>query len=828
MIYANSPQSDINSFPSDWIDPAKKAQPEYSLQYAKAAYEMFLKDKCLISTSRRQDFITNRLYAEGVQNNLKYKKWTAQKNEQGQWESFVDLDYSPVSDIPKYRDIVMGLMEKRSYDITVTAIDPYSDKERMSIKFDMWAKKTLNDILEKEQIMLEAGIEEEMLPQTKEELQIFEQMGGIKLPAETAIESALEYLFYINGWNEIAKKVRQDLFDNGIAATREYVDKNGQHKIRYVDVVNLLAVNTRDSEFKDSTWAGEIVEMTLSDLVSEAGDSFTPEEYRIIANKFVDKYGTQEIPLQGFVDTDSDQFRNYNFLDRYGNYKIQVLDLTWFTVDEKYYQRREAKDGTMMTYDAPYGFEITEYEYTKEGNLYYRKRKGSFDREPISEKVYAQGIKKQKYGKKREVAKSAVKMVYGCKWIVGSDYVYDYGKTTDMPREKHNERETKLPYNIYRLSNKSYVERMMPFVDMYMRSWMKLQNAVAKARPKGILVELGALENMTIDGKTFTPLQILELHDATGNLLYKEQGTYGEPGNTGRSKPVQELQNGLGSEFSEHISVMNYSVQKIREVTGFNEAFDASTPDPKQSVRGAQLAVNATSNALQPLMSAYENIHERTARSAGLRIQIMSKYKSLKGFDRAISDTKLKIIEITSDLSMMSMGIKIESRPTEEQKIELKNAALQAMNARNAQGVPQITYSDYLFINRVMEGGNIQMAEAVLAYRIQKREEQQQAIAEKNSEMNAQIQERSMQAKAQADQQSMAMQSEIKLAEINAQANAQIMIDNNKLEKQKEIEMAKTQGKMAASSNKDETDIKKKLIESNTVITKEKIKGGTK
>ncbi len=210
--FINSPKQANNPFPSDWIDPALKAKKEYNLAYAKAAYEVFINDQSLVTISRRQDFITNRLYAEGVQSNEKYKKWTSTKNETGQWESFIDLDYTPVSPIPKYRDIVLGLMEKRQYEICLDAIDPVSDDTREAMKFKMWAKKLLSDILEKQQIMLEVDEgAEELLPQTREELEIFSQMGGIKLPTEIAMSAILDLTFDLNNWPEIAKKVREDL-----------------------------------------------------------------------------------------------------------------------------------------------------------------------------------------------------------------------------------------------------------------------------------------------------------------------------------------------------------------------------------------------------------------------------------------------------------------------------------------------------------------------------------------------------------------------------------------------------------------------------------------
>ncbi len=820
-------------FPSDWIDPALKGKPQYSLDYARAAYQLYMNDNCVVTLSRRNDYIINRLYAEGLQDNTKYKKWNSIQDDTGQWVSYVDLDYMVVSPIQKYRDIVMELMNKRSYDIVVDAIDPYSEESREVMKFDMWAKTVLNGILEKQQIALEGGIEEEILPQTREELEIFNAMGGFKLPVECAIQSVVDLSFQLNDWPETAKKVREDLFDNGIAGVREYINRDGKHIVRYVDPVNLFVIPSRKSDYKDSTCIGEMIEMMVSDLYAEAGDQFTREQYKDIVNKCANKFGNPNVFLSDFVDTDSAEFRQFGFLGRFGSYKIRVFDVTWFTVDEDYYQKRENESGQALVYKEAYGYEVKDYIYFTEGEgedkRYFKKQNNAGVANSlnnmgieISKGNYYQETNKQKNGKKRSVLKGSCQMVYGTKWITGTDYVYDFGKTTDMPREKTDLSKTELPYKVYRLGNKSYVERMMPFADLYMRSWLKLQNAIAKARPKGIQVEIKSLENMTIAGKEFTPLQSLALYDATGNIIYSGTGTYGDPT---RHSPVQELTGGMGAEFSELIGAMNFAVQSIRDVTGFNELFDASTPNPKQSVEGAKMALSSSNNALGPLMSAFENIHVRAAKSAALRFQIMSKFGKLKGYEQAISSAKRKIIEISEDCSMASLGIAIVSRPTEEQKAEIKTAAIQAMNTRDAQGVPQITYADYLFVCRVLEGGNLKMAEAILAYRIQKRSQEQQAIAQKNSEMNGQLQQQSIEAQAAAAKEQAAMNTDLKIKEINASAQAQIMIDNNKLSQTKDIEIIKAGSKERQSSQKDSTDVAKKVIESQTAIEKEHLKG---
>ncbi len=125
---------------------------------------------------------------------------------------------------------------------------------------------------------------------------------------------------------------------------------------------------------------------------------------------------------------------------------------------------------------------------------------------------------------------------------------------------------------------------------------------------------------------------------------------------------------------------------------------------------------------------------------------------------------------------------------------------------------------------RILDGGNLKMAEAILAHRIQQRIEQQQAIAQQNSQMNSQVQQESIAAQAQAAQAQLGMQTNADIMKINAQADADIRVDNNKLAQTKDIEIIKSQGKIQQGANKDQTDLTKKVIESNTNIQKENIK----
>jgi hypothetical protein len=819
---SSAPVSDKydNGFPSDWIDPSDKAKPQYALEYIRAAYEQYTKSQCGITSSRRNDFIENRMYAEGSQSTEKYKNFIkAGTDKDGKAYSYMNVDWSIVSTIPRVRDTVLGYFEKLDHDVAVTAIDKMSDDERNRAKFTLWAKKLLQPMLAEAGIKEQLGMQDEVLFDTMQELEMFMQMSS-KLQTEIAMKQGLDFAFYTNRWPEIAKKLREDLFDLGIAATREYTTEGGKIKVRYVDPVNLIIRKTRNNECTESNYIGEVIEMTLADLASEAGDQFSMEDYKKMAKAYSGREGNPPMYSQDFVDTSSDFFRDggaFNAKD----FKIKVVDLSWFTVDEMVWEEKENAAGEKITYRKPFKYNVSRTEYlTKEKNgttFYFRNKGGKL--EEISKDAYLQGQNR----KERVVKKSAVKMVYGGKWIVGTEFVYDYGKQYDMPRPKSNLRETFLPYHVYRLSNKSILERMIPFADGMQTSWLRIQNAKAKARPKGIKVEVDALENMVIGGKSFSPLELLAVYDATGNIIYKGTGTYGDPT---RSSPVEELQGGMGGEYRELIQDLNFNIDMLYQVSGISEIFSAASPNPNMPVGTQKIAVTSTMNALQPMLSAYQSIFERTASSVALRLQILSKYGvELNGYSRALGETVWKIIELSADISLPEFGIKIEMRPTAEQREKVEGAALQAMNTRDESGQGQITYPDYIFVMRMLDGGNVKFAEAVLSQRITKRAQEKQQKALEMIQANSQAQQEAAMVAEQAKQQTQEAAHRLKMEEIMIKGEEERKTAQVVGMWRYETEKLVQTGKAHNTQQLADATINGKAIEGETQIKKEIMKG---
>jgi hypothetical protein len=808
-----------NGFPSDWIDPKEKAKPKYAIDYIKAAYEQYTKGQCSVSPSRRNDFIENRMYAEGNQSTEKYKNFVkAGTDDKGKSYSYMNVDWSIVSTIPRVRDTVLGYFEKLDHDVLATAIDKNSDDERNKAKYTLWAQKLLQPLFQEAQLKMQMGMEDEPLFETMQELEMFMQMS-FKLQTEIAIKQGLDFAFYTNDWREIAKRVREDLFDLGIAATREYTTKDGKLKIRYVDPVNMILRKTRDNRCLESNYIGEVIEMTLGDLVSQAGDQFTKEDYIKIARAYDGKDGNPPMAHNDFVDTGSDFFREGGMFSS-RDFKIKVVDLCWFTVDEMVWEEKENAAGEKLTYKKPYDYNVSKTEYiTKEKNgrtIYYKSKGGKL--EEVSKEVYQQG----KSRKDRAVKKSACKMVYGGKWIVNTDFVFDYGKTFDMPRKKSALSETNLPYHVYRLADKSILERMIPFADGMQTSWMKIQNAKARARPKGIQIEIDALENMSIGGKEFTPLQALAVYDATGNLIYKGTGVQGDPT---RHSPVQELNGGMGNEYRELIGDLNFNIEMLYQVSGISEIFSAASPNPNVPVGSQKIAVSSTMNALQPMLSAYQSIYERTAQSVALRLQILAKFGvEIKGYTRALGESVWKTIELGSDITLPEYGIKIEMRPTSEQREKFEMAALQAMNTRDESGQGQITYADYLFVMRMLDGGNVKFAEAVLAQRISKRAAEKQQKAMEMIQANSQAQQESAMAAEQARQQTLQMAHELKMQELMVKGEEERKTANVVGMWRYEQEKLIVTGKVQSTEKLAQAAIEGKIIQSDALIQKEAMK----
>jgi len=370
---------------------------------------------------------------------------------------------------------------------------------------------------------------------------------------------------------------------------------------------------------------------------------------------------------------------------------------------------------------------------------------------------------------KREKLGKSIKVVYKGKYIVGSDYIFDYGLAENMIRPKSNLAETRLSYimyepNLFKMSSKSLVERMLPFADQIQLSHLKIQHLLAKARPKGAAFELGSLENVSKgDGGTFTPLELQEVYDQTGNIYYRRQD---DEGNATQFMPVQELENGIGNDVMNLIRIYQHNLQMLRDVTGVNEARDASQPSSEALVGVQKLALLASNNATRRVNDAYLNITKRLAQSVCQRIQDVVEYSGpLKVYSSALGESNVKVVELTKELSLHEIGIAIDVAPDAQEKQMLEN------NIQVSLAQKELRIEDAIMIRSI---NNVKLANQMLIIRRKKYIQDQQEMAQQNAQMNAQAQQESAMMSSQMKAQDAQMEAQIEQASIAAKHQAEM------------------------------------------------------
>ena len=518
MTYGNN-KNKLNGYPSPLATNEEKAAKEYGLEYFKNMYYEWHNNGDVYFRDRKMRYNRNRSYAEGNQDVGKYKDLLDVQGD----SSYLNIDWSPVSIVPKFVDVIVNGMVNQEYDIKAKTIDPVAANERMEKKKQLYGNMLTKDFLQN--LEDETGLPlapKEFVAESSEEVEMFMALN-YKQNVEIALEKAIEYTLDINDYDETKRYMIRDLVVLGLCAAKTEISKTEGVKIRHVDPANLITSFSAKPDFKNIRHAGEVYSITIADLKMQAGSEFSEEDYIKIAREYAGKnnnpsnYGTQAY------------YENGNETYDYDKFSVNILDAEFITSHSLNYEKKENKHGG--------------YSVNKKPSNYKKPKNSKTKREDIGQ---------------------TVKVIYKGKYIVGTDYVFNYGMMKDMPRPKSNLSETRLSYiiyqpNLYKMKSRSLVDRMIPFADQIQLAHLKIQHTLAKARPKGAAFEVGSLENVSKgDGGTFTPMELQEIYDQTGNIYYRRIDDEGQM--TG-AMPIQELENGIGRDFNTLIGVYNHNMQ---------------------------------------------------------------------------------------------------------------------------------------------------------------------------------------------------------------------------------------------------------------------------
>ena len=303
-------------FPSDDIDPKLKEKPEFTLEWMQAIWSAYIKNETAIPYSSLGRMQELRNIAEGIQDVTKLKKILLDETENGdELTGYMNINWEPIPVMTKFLHIIRSIFEEQEHKCVATAVDPKSTEEREKQKLIKWFKGRYKPIIQAVNEMAGNAPETEWIPETLDELSLYESAGGFKLAKENKIEEALDYTFYISDWKEIKRKQLDDFSTLGCSSIRDYTDQYTQKaKIRYVDPLKLVMQYSKHWDHRNSQYAGELITETIANIRKVT--DLSEDDLRSIAQFYNGRYGNQNISNW------SDEYLNYGGTCLYDNFHV--------------------------------------------------------------------------------------------------------------------------------------------------------------------------------------------------------------------------------------------------------------------------------------------------------------------------------------------------------------------------------------------------------------------------------------------------------------------------------------------------------------------------
>lgn len=685
-------------FPDDFINPDEKDE-KWHRQYVQAGYYAMYNNAYY--NGKYNQWILNELYAQGKQPIERYVKALCQNAE----ENYMDINWRQVSILPKVRDIVIGYLSKIDYSVQCAAINPDSIEKKEAMKWDLWAEKEMLQEAKKfmemmgvENMPLEAQQDMSWVPDELPEYELLSKLY-LKLKEEIQAEIGAEAVLNENEWDVVRRIMLENFFDNGMACVEKRINNYSQAiEVKSYNMTNVILPNYT-GKTGEKVWIAGICEpMSVYDVYREAGDQFTPEQYKEIAKRYDQTLGNP-------------QFQQYNSL--YGNnysswkgYNVYRVRMYWYSTDVVRY-KKVTKNGAET--------------YYKSG---YEKAKGR------EEKI-------TKDGRKIIVESGDMykQTVHECSWIIGTDYVYNYGKVNSFSRDQLNKRECMLPLSIYKVSEQGRTERAIPFIDAISISWYKLQDRKARAIPSGITVDLSAIEKLVVDNKEMTVKQILNLAVQTGLFLYRSEDSMIPEGG---GKPIESRESGWGIEAEQYMKDIQNNIQLVNAVIGVNEFMDATTPMASTAATVAKLSTESALNGFSDIIDGMIWLHEKTVIDIAGKLQRAVMY----GLQKLYSQKMGKWIEFENDFSLTQLGIKVVRQPLQQEKEFLINYLMEVVKEPSSP----LDTDDMFRLKRIIETStSIKFTEEFVIMVINKRRQQRAADAERVGVAQAEAQAKAKQ-----------------------------------------------------------------------------------
>lgn len=721
MNYNDSIQ-DGADFPKHDVDPREKIKKKWMLQAARAIWSNWTSGMPVGSSfyAKRQRCSEIRDYALNEQSTAQYLKW--QTGEDDPDDSFLNIDQSTDALVKTHRQKLLGRVKKTQYNIMATPLDAtakgkldeYFDEARVKILMQQAAQQVSPEMAQNPLLAIKEGDAQDL-----EELEMEIEFSPKFIRARDA-EKGISMVFYENNFEELIDLIDEDITDFGAGIIRDGIDENNRVFLEFVPYASFICSKAENKFFNNLSFAGHVSEVALSTLASY----FDGEDFKKIEQHCRGKNGnpsTWGAPSDGTYGYDA--------------FKALVLNFEYKSYD----------------------MVVTSESKNKAGNLKFNVADPSvMQKDDKDESRQTEGVKHD--GKNYE-------NIYEGKYIIGTDFIYAYKKSTNTKRSMDDKKLTKtdVSYHVVassfdKMRTKGITEDIIPIADEIQMTVLKLRNLNNTMILNGLAIDFSALENVALGGsggKSLTPEENLQMLFQKGIVGYRSDEILADGKN--QRKPVESLVIDYAGQFTS--LWMNYSnnVNKLYDVTGLNQSTDSATVDPKLLVGVVNAQNQGTNNALHFILSARRYLVQMAARSSVQRLQAALLLGPYEGYVQTLGRQTVSFIQFEEKMLPYDCDIIIEDRPTDEQK----QIVYQMMQEDIKKGL--LNSGD---VFAVMNNHNLKDAQVILNHRSRKAQKKIEEAAMQREQMNGKIQQEAAMNAEKAKQETAILASKLKKEEI--------------------------------------------------------------
>lgn len=748
-------QNGLSSFPSQNVSPEEKQKIEYGISYARGIYSSILTK--LTSNSDRSIIQRNRAYAMGLQDVDQYKSRLDAAIDNVGDTSYMNISWDIESPAAKFRNGVVNRILNRNTKIQLEAVDKYSYTAKQKERDKLYGKMVMNAQLKEleAQVKMKLTSSDESLPENNEDLEMYMDMG-FKLPIEMGMETLIDWEMYSNNMEqEIAPRVVGDIVENGKGVIKLYFDSTGRPKIRYVDIEHYHTTYTDDPFYNDTDYDAELRMMTIKDI-REVSTHLSEEDLFELARKAAGRYNN---PTWAYGDIYNGSLSYNDNRYMYDDFRIMCLDFTFASVEKRKYSSYTDKYGTDRFVRVK-----SDWKPSKNSNVKYN---------IIEETNYCE---------------------YSGLWPVDTNKMIYYGKEKNMVYPIASGKRVNKPLRKYIAvepgrrygTNKSLIARIIPNLDNIQIAVLRMRHYIAEAVPPGIAIDISRIVDIMSTMKWDNPMDMIKLFKQKGIAVYMGTDSNGDPVN---GKSVDFIENSLGDGLAQYINMIQFEMNQIREITGFNEAMDAIQPDAKALVGVQDLALISANMNMRELYEAYNyGILGRGAKTLSRMIQMFIEFgKGKEVYEPIIGKAGIDFMSFLEYCWDAELGVKITALPEGKEMQDVlmlltKDLETGTISTDDAYDVMQLIKS------------NPKKAMTFLRYR-KKKYAQQKMQQEKEKEMIvAQREQMAAQASAEAEAMKAQAKAQAEMMVLEKEYELKIKLKQIEIEGDKEVMKVKYQG----------------------------------